>query len=51
MRFRFAAMLAMVALLVGRIQAKESDAAERLDAAADVMTDMMRASDKGIPQD
>jgi len=52
MRFRFAAMLAMVALLgPAAIQAKESDAAERLDAAADVMTDMMRASDKGIPQD
>jgi lipid-binding SYLF domain-containing protein len=31
--------------------AKESEAAERLDASADVLTDMMKASDKGIPQD
>jgi lipid-binding SYLF domain-containing protein len=31
--------------------AKESSAADRLDASADVLTDMMHASDKGIPQD
>jgi SH3 domain-containing YSC84-like protein 1 len=31
--------------------AKESNAAERLDASADVLSDMMHASDKGIPQD
>src|SRR5579862_7602931 len=31
--------------------ARESSAAERLDASADVLTDMMHASDKGIPQD
>ena len=30
---------------------KESGAADRLDASADVLTDMMHASDKGIPQD
>ena len=30
--------------------AKGNDAAVRLDAAADVMTDMMNTSDKGIPQ-
>jgi lipid-binding SYLF domain-containing protein len=30
---------------------KESSAAERLDASADVLSDMMHASDKGIPQD
>jgi len=30
---------------------RESNAAERLDASADVLTDMMHASDKGIPQD
>jgi lipid-binding SYLF domain-containing protein len=30
---------------------KESSAAERLDASADVLADMMQASDKGIPQD
>src|SRR5215469_10093096 len=31
--------------------AKESSATDRLDASADVLTDMMHASDKGIPQD
>jgi lipid-binding SYLF domain-containing protein len=30
---------------------KESKAADRLDASADVIADMMNASDKGIPQD
>jgi lipid-binding SYLF domain-containing protein len=30
---------------------KESSAADRLDASADVLSDMMHASDKGIPQD
>jgi SH3 domain-containing YSC84-like protein 1 len=30
---------------------KESTAADRLDASADVLADMMHASDKGIPQD
>jgi len=30
---------------------KESSAADRLDSAAEVMTDMMHAEDKGIPQD
>jgi len=30
---------------------KESKVADRLDASADVLTDMMHASDKGIPQD
>lgn len=31
--------------------AKGNAAAERLDAAADLMTEMMHASDKGVPQD
>jgi lipid-binding SYLF domain-containing protein len=30
---------------------KESSAADRLDASADVLADMMHAADKGIPQD
>ena len=44
-------------LLIGSLlipafaRAKAGDAAERLDAAADLFTDMMKASDKGIPQD
>ncbi len=33
------------------IAARESSAADRLDASADVLNDMMHASDKGIPQD
>jgi lipid-binding SYLF domain-containing protein len=33
------------------LQAANNAAADRLDAASDVLTDMMRASDKGIPQD
>jgi len=33
------------------VQAKDTDAAERLDSAADLMTAMMHADDKGIPQD
>jgi len=32
------------------LQAKD-DAAERLDSAADLLTDMMKASDRGVPQD
>src|SRR5580698_9155415 len=39
------------ALLPVLAQAFETEAADRLNAAADVLTDMMRASDKGIPQD
>jgi lipid-binding SYLF domain-containing protein len=31
--------------------AAKNDATERLDAAADLLTDMMKASDKGVPQD
>jgi SH3 domain-containing YSC84-like protein 1 len=38
-------------LAPGFASAKAGDAAERLDAAADLLTDMMKASDKGIPQD
>src|SRR5581483_9935686 len=30
---------------------KESKVVDRLDASADVLSDMMKASDKGIPQD
>jgi len=33
------------------LQAKESDTVNRLDATADLMTAMMNADDKGIPQD
>lgn len=39
------------AIAPGIVQAKESEATARLDAAADLLTDMMKASDKGVPQD
>lgn len=47
----------MTVLAVGSLMtplafaAKESSASDRLNAAADVLTDMTHASDKGIPQD
>lgn len=42
-------MILVALIAVFSLQAQK--AADRLDAAADVLTDMMRASDKGIPQD
>jgi SH3 domain-containing YSC84-like protein 1 len=36
---------------LGLYAEKESKTTDRLDAAADVLTDMMKADDKGIPQD
>lgn len=44
-------IVAAAATLVPAASAAKNNAAERLDAAADLMTDMMRASDKGVPQD
>lgn len=52
MRTTILTFLAIAAVSPLAMQAaKESDVAERLDASADVLTDMMKASDKGIPQD
>jgi SH3 domain-containing YSC84-like protein 1 len=52
MRTTFLAILAIAATGPLAMQAaKESAASDRIDAAADVLTDMMKASDKGIPQD
>jgi lipid-binding SYLF domain-containing protein len=45
------ATVAIAAVLLPVAYAKDGDAADRLDDASDVLTDMMRASDKGIPQD
>ena len=43
--------LALVASLTPvALCAKDNNAAQRLDAAADVMTDMMHTSDRGVPQ-
>jgi lipid-binding SYLF domain-containing protein len=51
MRKTLTTFLAMVALATpGIMQAKDGDAADRLNAAADVIGDMMHASDKGVPQ-
>lgn len=52
MRILLTTILAAGAVLVPMAMAedKESAAADRLDAAADVLSDMMHASDKGIPQ-
>jgi lipid-binding SYLF domain-containing protein len=52
MRTTIAAVLAITALSPLAVQAqKESQATDRLDAATDVLKDMMHADDKGIPQD
>lgn len=54
MRTTLLTILAAGALVISPMvltAAKESSAAERLDASADVLSDMMHASDKGIPQD
>jgi lipid-binding SYLF domain-containing protein len=45
------AAVAITAALLPMAHAKNGDAADRLDAASEVLTDMMQASDKGIPQD
>src|SRR5260370_37643308 len=44
-------VIAVAAALAPAAYAAKNNAAERLDAAADLMTDMMHASDKGVPQD
>jgi lipid-binding SYLF domain-containing protein len=46
----YIAVLAITAALVPALLA-ETEADKRLGAAADLMTDMMNASDKGVPQD
>jgi SH3 domain-containing YSC84-like protein 1 len=54
MRTTFLTILAVGAFTVAPMVMaadKESNATERLDASADVLNDMMHASDKGIPQD
>jgi len=52
MRTTIFTFLAVVAISPLAMQAaKESSVNDRLDASVDVITDMMKASDKGIPQD
>ena len=53
MRSTILTILAVGAAMIPMATAaeKESKVADRLDASADVLSDMMKASDKGIPQD
>src|ERR1700684_3412319 len=52
MRTTLAIVLALASLTPVALQAqRESRATDRLDASADVLSDMMKADDKGIPQD
>lgn len=52
MRTTLLTLLALATISPLAMQAaKESTVVDRLDASSDVLTDMMRASDKGIPQD
>ena len=52
MRTPLAIILALASLTPFALQAqKESGATDRLDASTDVLSDMMKADDKGIPQD
>src|SRR6202161_1538058 len=51
MRTTLLTILALGTSLFAIAADKESSAADRLDASADVLADMMHAADKGIPQD
>jgi lipid-binding SYLF domain-containing protein len=52
MRITLAIIPALAVLIPVSLQAqKESHAADRIQASAEVLSDMMKASDKGIPQD
>jgi lipid-binding SYLF domain-containing protein len=52
MRTTLAILLALTSLTpIALLAQKESHATDRLDASTDVLSDMMKADDKGIPQD
>jgi lipid-binding SYLF domain-containing protein len=52
MRKSFLPTLVLTSLLIPAFAvAKAGDTADRLDYASDLLTDMMKASDKGVPQD
>jgi lipid-binding SYLF domain-containing protein len=51
MRSSLTATLAFFFLSAPLALQARNDAAERLDSAADLLTDMMKASDRGVPQD
>jgi lipid-binding SYLF domain-containing protein len=51
MKIIVVALLAIASALVPGLAFAKNDADARLDAAADLVSDMMHASDKGVPQD
>jgi lipid-binding SYLF domain-containing protein len=51
MRKQFVAILIFASALAPGLLFAKNDADGRLDAAADLVSDMMKASDKGVPQD
>jgi lipid-binding SYLF domain-containing protein len=51
MRKNFAVLFAVCSLAIPGVLSAKDDAPERLTNAADLLTDMMHASDKGVPQD
>lgn len=51
MRTSLAVVLILASTTAPRAFCAKDDAADRLDAAADLLTDMMHASDRGVPQD
>ena len=50
MKIKFTAILAAT-VFASVLSAKDTDSAKRLDAASDLLTSMMKADDKGVPQD
>jgi lipid-binding SYLF domain-containing protein len=51
MRTSFVTALIFVATLLPAALSAKDSAADRLDSAADLLSDMMKASDRGVPQD
>ncbi len=51
MRTNFLPIFAVASLLASPALYAKDDAATRLDSSADLLTDLMKASDKGVPQD
>ena len=50
MKIKFTAIIAAT-VFASVLSAKDTDSAKRLDAASDLLTSMMKADDKGVPQD
>ena len=50
MKIKFTAILAAT-VFASVLSAKDTDSVKRLDAASDLLSSMMKADDKGVPQD